>query len=356
MIIETKKLQEMVTKVSKAADNNRFVPLTNLIGIRVEENILYLTCTDSTNYLEVSTDVDSKDFNVVVSVDLFSRLIGKITVPNVSVDVFDTYLQVDGNGTYKLDLHLDENGKYLVFPNKFKDRVYLDEKKDTITKDKIQKILSTNKAALAVTVEQPCYTAYYVGDQVITSDSYKMTVVNEKCLTKNCLIGANTMELLGTFDEDFIDVYYGIDELIFKTVNMKLYTRQQSGIDLFDVKAINRVLGTELLSNCTFNKNKMLSILDRISLFVNEYDRDAIKLSFSDKRITVTNLKDNGVEVIECSDMNGEAFECKISIRFLQEQLKAYPDKDVYLAYGTDFCIMLKDDKNNVVQVIALLN
>ena len=45
--IKTETLQTMVGKVSKCVSNNKLIPLTSLLNIRVENNILVLTKVDS---------------------------------------------------------------------------------------------------------------------------------------------------------------------------------------------------------------------------------------------------------------------------------------------------------------------
>ena len=52
--IKTSELQEMVGKAAKCVSNNKLIPLTSLMSIKVEDNLLTLTTTDATNYFYVS--------------------------------------------------------------------------------------------------------------------------------------------------------------------------------------------------------------------------------------------------------------------------------------------------------------
>ena len=50
LTIRTSELQDMVSKVIKCSSNNKLLPLTSLMSIKVESNFLTLATTDGTNY------------------------------------------------------------------------------------------------------------------------------------------------------------------------------------------------------------------------------------------------------------------------------------------------------------------
>ena len=58
-----------------------------------------------------------EDFYVVVQVEQFSKLIGKMTCETISLEVNDGILNVKGNGDYKIELPLDEEGNTIQFPD-----------------------------------------------------------------------------------------------------------------------------------------------------------------------------------------------------------------------------------------------
>ena len=52
--VKTKTLQEMTQKAMKGASNNKILPLTSMLAIELKNNVLTLTTTDFSNYLEIS--------------------------------------------------------------------------------------------------------------------------------------------------------------------------------------------------------------------------------------------------------------------------------------------------------------
>ena len=54
LTIKTTELQEMVSKASKCVSNNKLIPITSLMNIKVCNHKLTLTTTDAINYFYVS--------------------------------------------------------------------------------------------------------------------------------------------------------------------------------------------------------------------------------------------------------------------------------------------------------------
>lgn len=354
MKIKTSKLQEMVSKVIKCASNNKLIPMTGLIGIEVSDGILSLTCTDATNYMTVSETIEGEPLYVTVSAELFSKLIGKITSVEVELSVTDNAFIIKGNGEYKLDIQLDEDGSVVKFPNKFKDCNLEENKKQTIKKSTIEKVLNTNKSALATTMEIPCYTGYYFGKDIISTDTFKITATDINVFNEPCLISSQAMELLSVFSTENVDVYM-LDNnvMVFDTPNIKVYTIQLEGIEDFAVDAITGLVNTDFDSMCKFNKQMMINLLDRISLFISPYDSNCITLTFTEDGILVKSKKSNGSELIKYTETdNFKAFECTISVELLMAQLKAQSTETTELWYGNDTAIKMCSD--DVTQIVAL--
>ena len=98
-----------------------------------------------------------------------------------------------------------------------------------------------------------------------------------------------------------------------------------------------------------------MSILDRVSLFVGTYDRNAIKMTFAPDGVNIESKQSNSIEhidYVESTDFN--PYVLWIDIQMLQEQLKANACDAIELHYGLDSSIKLVD--GNLVQIIALLD
>lgn len=358
LTIKTETLKEMVSKAVKGAGNNKLIPITSLMAIELKDNTLTLTTSDATNYLYIKEDkVVGEDFYVVVQVEQFSKLISRLTCENVELEVTGNSLQVRGNGTYMIDIPLDENGEFIVYPNPLAtEKKSKKSSKGEIHLSTIKTILTSCKPALATTMETPVYTNYYAGDTVIATDTMKIASYNVDLFNdEKLLISAELMNLLDVIDEENISVSVDDTSIVFTTKDCIVYGHKAEGIEEFAVDAINGLTQSEYPSMCKLNKDELLSILDRISLFVSTYDKRAIRLTFARDGIGIESKQSNGVEhinYVESKDFN--PFTLLIDIEMLMSQVKANVSDVIEMQYGLDSSIKLVD--GNLTQIIALMD
>ena len=323
LTLKTEKLKEMVSRAVKGVGNNKLIPLTSLMAIEVKDNKLTLITTDATNYLYIVEDkVVADDFYVVVDANTFSKLVSKMTCENITLEVKTGLfvLEVRGNGNYKIELPLDENGEPIKYPDPVEKLDLSSAEQRTINRTTVQVILETIKPALAVTLENPCYTGYYVGDDVVATDTYKIASMNINLLGNNRLVSPEFIE----------------------------------GIEDYAIDAINGLVNTEMNSFCSVPKNAILQLLDRLSLFVGTYDKNAIHLTFTQNGLQVSSKAANGVEIIDyIASENFTPFTCAIDIQMLTQEIKAISNDVIELYYGTDNAIKMTD--GNITIIVALL-
>lgn len=354
--LNTLKLKEMVGKAVKGASLNKMIPLTELMSIKAVNNTLTLITTDATNYLYIKEkDIECEDFEVVVKVDVFSKLISKMTCENVTLDIENDNLTVIGNGRYSIELPLDENGHLIKYPDPLKEFVESPEMLPSteINLSTIKLILATNKSALATTLEVPCYTGYYVGDKVLTTDTYKICATKIPIFQEPVLLNSEMVNLLDVMtDEKVICVWNG-NKIVFKTPNCVVYGTTLAGIEDFAIDAISQLVDEPFESCCKVSKNELLGVLDRLSLFVGDYDRNEITLTFTEEGISCTNKKQSGAETVKyLENKNFQDYTCIVDIVMLASQVKAQQSDSVELWYGKPNAIKLVD--GNVTQIVAL--
>lgn len=352
--IKTVVLQEMVSRAIKGAGQNKLIPLTSLIAIQLKKKRLTLITTDASNTLYIMQDkVEGENFYCVVQVEQFSKLISRMTSENTILELDGAILTVSGNGNYKIELPLDENGELIKYPDPVAENKLNGEVKD-INLSTIKTILNTNKAALATTMEMPAYTGYYVGEKVVSTDTYKICGLSVKLFDEPLLIAPDTMNMLDVMTEEKIGVYMKDDIIEFITKDCIVFAHKMEGIEDFAIDAINGLLNEEFESSCKVSKTDLLALLDRISLFVGVYDNKSITLTFTDKGIDISSKQSNGVEMITYMDSkNFKAYTCNIDITLLVQQIKANAADSIEIQYGNERSIKIVD--GNITQVIALL-
>lgn len=355
LTMNTVKLQDMVSRAVKGASNNKLIPITSLMAIELKaDHVLTLTTTDATNYLYIDEHkVDGDEFYAVVPVDVFSKLIARMTCENVTLTVHPEIkiLEVKGNGNYKIELPLDENGQLIKYPDPYTKDANTDIKLNLST---VKVILDTLKSALATTLESPCYTGYYVGDSVIATDTYKIANMDIKLFDRPVLISAELMNLLSVMTEENIYVSINADVLQFSTDTCRIYGRAMEGIEDFAVEPIMSLVDTDMDSSCSLNKTQLLQVLDRLSLFVGPYDKNAVRFTFTRDGLEISSKASSSVEVIPYSGSKAfRDFTCMIDVQMITQEVKAIQTDVIEMYYGEDNAVIMKD--GNITIVVALL-
>lgn len=353
--LNTLKLKEMVSKAVKGASLNKMIPLTELMSIKAVDNTLILVTTDATNYLYIKDEnLECEDFEVVVKVDVFSKLISKMTCETVTLDIDSDKLTVIGNGKYSIELPLDENGALIKYPDPLAEFDTSPELPCTeINLSTIKLILSTNRAALATTLEVPCYTGYYIGDKIVTTDTYKICATKIPIFENPVLLNPEMMNLLDVMTAEKVKCTWQDNKIVFTTPDCVVYGTVLAGIEDFAIDAISQLVDESFDSCCKVSKNELLNVLDRLSLFVDDYDRNEITLTFTENGIMCMNKQESGTELIKYLDsQNFKDYTCTVDIVMLMSQVKAQQADSVEIWYGKPNAVKMVD--GNVVQIVAL--
>ena len=352
--------QEMVAKAIKGAGMSNDLYITQLMSISLKDNRLTLETTDNNNYLYVSQDkVAGDDFSVVVVADKFSKLISKLTCENVTLEIplakageLDK-LVVKGNGKYTIELPYDENGELIEFPDPVSESSDKLWNTGEVQLSTIRHILNTAKASLLVGKEDMCYSDYYVGDRVVSTDTYKICGINIKMFDAPKLISPQLMDLLDVMSSENIDIRYDGETVIFETGDVTVYGLVEEGISDYQIDAISGLLDEDFPSSCKIEKQSFLQMIDRLSLFVDVFDKNSVYLTFTNDGLMISSKQDSGSEVIPYSESsNFKPYTCCLDIDLFKTQVKAYQDDMIELFYGKDNSIKMVN--GNTVQIVAL--
>ena len=361
--ITTTVFQEMLSKAVKGASCDNQRPLTGMIAIQLKDNVLTLMTMSATNYLYVNREnVVGDDFYVVVPVDIFSKLISKITAENITMEVVNDNLVVTGGGKYTIEVSLDADGQLVRYPDAYSKFADMAVTKYPIKRSTFNLIHRVNGASIASGEEAKdlpeIYRGYYVSDTITTTDTIKMCDIDiSVCEDNPILIRPETIELTDLFSDDNLEIMTNGEIIIIHSLDSAdciIISKLYDDIDDFQIDALKNLLDTEIDSECVVNKVSLLQALDRLSLFIDKYDEFGVYLTFTSDGLKLSNNKSSGEEVIEYQDTtNFKPFNCKVNIIMLTEQVKAAPGDFVNVQYGNEVCIKFTD--GNVTQLVALL-
>lgn len=351
---DTKVLQNATMKSIKAAGFNKMIPLTSMIGIGSRGDSFTLTSTDGTNYLYVDIDLQIEDdFSVVVDAEKFSKLVSKLTSDTVELVLSADSLIVNSNGEYKLALQLSDDGSVLEFPTPIMSAKVDFDKSVKLDKSVIDVMLNSIKPSLS-TQAGNVYSNYYVGDVIVGTDRAMFSSFDNSSFGSNRLLSREFVDLLGLMPDDTVEIVFGEDEVVANSGNLSLYATQSASTEGFNADKISEIISTEMDSFCRVNKQALLSALERIAIFVGEFDETATKLKFTPDGLEISSMNTSGVETVDYMEfMFDTEFSAKISITRFITLLKSYGSDSVDIYFGNAKMLKLKDGK--LTQVIAYM-
>lgn len=355
LTIGTQRLQALLNKAVKGAGSNKNIPMTSLIAIELKDGELRLTTTDATNYLTLVADnVVGDDLYVAVQVDLLAKLVSRMTCAEVTLSVTDNSLEVSGNGKYQIDIPLEDDGTPVKLPNPV-EAFNKGNKIGSVDSSVILTALTSLKPALATTLDYslscPWFTCYYVKDSITATDTFTVADCKQGFLEEPKLISPVVMDLLGLLSGE-ISVYADGDKMLFEADGGIVYGTIPSGIEHYSIDVISDLVNQGFMYSCRVVKSALLSLLDRISLFVGVYDNGKITLSFDDDGLTVTSRYASET-IAYTDDISVGKFVCQTDVNTLTTQVKAQTGSEIMIEYGEDNAIKLVD--GDVTSVVALL-
>lgn len=353
--LETNVLKDLTARVMKGVGKNESIMRTCWIGIKCQENTLSMTAWDGENYLVVSEDkIVCDDFKVTVTAEKFAQLVSKTTTDKITLELKDNYLKVKGNGDYKLELPVNDEGELDNYPE-----IVFDTKKKG-TKIKLSAIvwaIEGNKISLAKTPEVPHLMCYYFGDEVLTTNNTTAALSNINVFGQPVMLKSDLVNLVATMENEEITVYTDKDKILFKTPKTTILGYFNEGKEEFEegIKdELKQLFDEESPASCSVEKDALLGILDRIMLFVKTKE-EGIRVLFTKNGIQFYN-KDNSVnELLQyATSENFVSFEVKLQLDVLKDLINNVCDDKCYIQYGLDGMLKFgKEKRHHLLTVLA---
>lgn len=354
--INTNILKDLVNKADKGSSRQSTLAVSMCVNLEKLGRDLILTTTDNVSTLKVIGknifEEDEEDFFVCVDSELFTKLIGKQTVSEVELLFEKDYLQVNGNGSYKLPMVLDESGEVVRIPIKEFDA---NTNSKEISKLTINDLLTYNRVNIAKLVGST-YCGYYVdSENIITFDGINATV------TQASIVEVGQELLLSASLVDLLNIVGGTINLQVRDNLVRLYSDEieiisalKLGADRYPADAFKGLANYEYSSLGVFNRKDLIDAIERITLFLGITDRNVVRLQFSAGGLELISINEASIECIPYEN-EGEHLEFNhgIDVVDLKNQLKASSEKNVNIYYGGKDCLCIKNDR--VSQLVPLV-
>ena len=337
MKIDTSILKNMLSAASRCKPN-KLLEITNYYELDFSVEGISLRATDGVNFITINhpTECDEK-MTVIVKADQFSKLINKTTKDTVTLKLTDNYLEVKGNGTYKVEIVSDE-----VYPTLDIDA----DKEFMITYTTLSNAIIDGGKAKSTSPNDGALYSYLLRDnQIITADAIKVysTELDGEYLDDvELLIPPTLATLLQSID---------VENIIFK-VNKECTLLRAIGQNVIITGALQEgaaeypnvmpLLDSKYPHTCELNVKEVLQALDRLNLFVSLYDRGIIDLVFTNENMTIS-TSSKSLETIEYTkgiDLP-EPFIISVDGGYLKDLFSAVDEPSVKIEFGAEETIKL---------------
>lgn len=334
--IKTAVLQDMMNKSVKGAGNDKAMPITQLMGVEVDNDHLCLTTTDGENFLTVFDKPESvkEPAAFCVSAEMFSKLVLKTTSEFITLTLDKNVLKVKGNGTYTFPLSSDEEGDLVSIPHvSLKGLEGVEILGEVDAKD-FKEIYSIGKTALATNNAERVFTGFYLDKNgVVTSNGAKATLIRKKITEKPLLLSNALMALATLINAEKVKFHLYENKVFVTGKGLAVQGVCMPELEEYPIESISQFVATEFEHNVKLNKAVLTNILDRVGLFIGAYDKNGVSFNFGENGVIVADLHGAASELLK-TEGKVESFNTTLDIQSLRDMLSVNPEEAISLDYG----------------------
>lgn len=344
---KTQTLMEVVGQLNRLSAS-KLLEITRYWHIQGYDGVVTFTGYDGSNWLRYTLESDG-EIDVIIKAEQFGKLVDKTTVETITLTPKDEYLEVKGNGTYKVDIVTGDE-VYPSFDEKLPED--LDEGDAKLLKSSLfYNVANVNDSAVSKSNADGVYTGYLLDHtQAVTSDIIRVCLNPIQDIGTKLLIPASLMRLLSSITEDKLYLWTFDDDYIYvSTSNIEIYGRTMEGVE--DYQDMSIMDEQEFEGSATLTTADIQSILERLTLFMTAFDKGTVNLDFGPKQLAIVTTKGSKELVKYVSVSHGADFTCRINSLLLRDILATVSDEHFNLYYGNELC--LKIEAGNVVYYLA---
>ena len=364
--IKKEQLLQHLNYVIKGISSKNIRPILNCIKFELKDEGLYLSSTD--NDIAIKTFIANKKIEkdytcgkFVVFGKYIYDIIRKLPNEIISIEeVMDSkiYISTLSSSFYLNCSNVDE------FPN-----LDLEESKNPIIlSNKILKnIFNQTTFAASTSGIKPEITGmnFKIKKNILectATDSYRLskkTIILDKTIDEeiNIIIPTkNLIELSKLFsdDEENVEIHIFKNKIIFKFGTIIMLSRLINST----YPDVSRLIPTEFLLKMTVPTTEFYNLLDRVSLFAQEEEKNTVKLECKDNVAIVTsNIPEIGnvVEKIEVQKNNENNIKIAFSSKYMMDAIRVLDCDRIELAFNGEIkpIIIKNPDDDSLVQLIV---
>lgn len=357
MIIKTKTLQDNCKKILDAVDTSTGFSVSETLELEVREQSLYLNVTNREYYVSVRMPLGAdEDFHAVVDAKVFLSLISKLTTGDVELRTTDTMLLMKADGSYKIPLIYDDEGKMASLPkivignvtnsfpmkNSVLQSILKYNSKELLKAGsvrEVQKLFYIDQDGALTFSTGACVNAFSL-EQPLNIYLNEKTVKLFKLFSTDVMFSIGQDELGGTSGKVVTKVSFdGGDVLLVSILNI-----DSSITNTFPVKAIRNLASRNYEHSVTLDKDAVLGALNRLLVFTTKSSSAYTYMVFGRETVTIYDTRKDNYEVIgypnATLDMD-EDYTAMFITSDLKLTLESCDDKYVNLGFGNHTAVTI---------------
>mgnify|MGYP004511268233 FL=1 len=352
--------------VIRGISNKNVRPILNCIKFDLENDGLYLSSTD--NEIAIKTFIDKiyieENYNCgkfVVFGKYIYEIIRKLPNEIISIEeVMNSKIFIStANSSFSLNcnnveefpnLDLEESKNPIILSNKVLKNIFNQTAFAASTQESRPAITGINFKITGNTLECTSTDSYRLAKKIINLPEEVKEDVNIIIPTKNLI----ELSKMFSEDEENVEMHIFNNKIIFKFDTIIMLSRLINGT----YPDTSKLIPTDFLLKIVVSTNEFYSLLDRVSLFSTEEEKNTIKLECEGNIVTVkSDIPEIGnvVEKIEVQKNNEENIKIAFSSKYMMEAIRVLDCDKIELAFNGEIkpIIIKNPDDSNLIQLIV---
>ena len=376
MILKTKKLQEVCSKILPAVESSELSSILDTLQLKTVDKVLCLSVTNKEYFVEVKLDItDEVDFHATVSANLFLKLVSQLTAEDIELTVSDNVLNVKANGSYKIPL-IFEGDNLMELPVIGISNVV---KEFDIPSGILNSILNYNTKELDKgTISRPIQKFFYVDEKgAITFTTGACVNRFELAEPVKILLNKRLVKLFKLFQDCSVhfklayDAVEGSNDIIQTKVQFaasdivitSILSCDDSMLSQIPVNAIRGRADNIYPYSVVLSKNDLMATLGRLMLFTSsssEIDlKQNIMFVFGPDNVTVSDIKGDNKEVLKYLNKESgivEEYKANLDTMDLKLTLDTCVEPSITLSFGDGNAFILsRGSIKNVIPEVVIM-
>jgi DNA polymerase III sliding clamp (beta) subunit (PCNA family) len=349
MKVKTRLLKDMLSKLNGLKPST-LREITQYYEISFHKDSLEIKGTDGTNYVFVTTTdyKGTESGSVIVKSDQLTKLIGKTSKEEVTLTVKDNYLEVKGNGTYKVEIVADE-----VYPTIKVDR----HNEYKLNTNNLLDGIKLGRLAKSPTSSDGVLFNFLIKNGLLfASDAikvYKTEIDGENLDDIKLLIPPQLSTLLSCLSDEQVTVYTDKDNTLVELVTDNITVVGPLAENAEGYPIMTDLFEQEFTHTVSICGNQVIAAVDRLHLFLSAYDDGVMNFVFTETELSICTSNKSIESIPYVTPCEGVEFVCSLSCKHLKDAITCANSEIIEMGIGNNELISITTPRTSILLAVS---